>query len=153
MSPLVNTALSQAVGSTIWSTSRLIATIPSVAPRTQERSRLACSGLAAAAATGRTISAAIAARPAQRARDPGSGTAEDEVDRDAGVALGLQDRAEEEGVVLAVVVGDVDVRLAENRHHRRRLEAVAAVGVGEDAAAVARQDLAAAGGVEPDLEA
>src|SRR5687768_6157828 len=125
--------------------------MPATAPTIHVASRPSCSGLKPDATTGTSSTRPSAARRARRLRS--GSRAQDEVDRDARVPLALEDRAEEQRAELPIVVGDVDVRLAEHRRDRRRLEAVLAERVGHHAAAVTRLALAATGRVQPDLDA
>src|SRR5687767_13818693 len=113
-----NTPMSHGVVSSTCSTTRLRARMPASAPTIHQKSRPTWSGLSRESAAGASMRAPTASRL-------GDATlAEDEVDRDAWILLGLQHRPQKKGVELAVVVADVDVRLAEHGHDWRGLQLV-----------------------------
>src|SRR3954451_23466377 len=84
---------------------------------------------------------------------PASGPLQHEVRLETGLLGAPHHRAQEHGFEFAAVIGEVAVRLAEDRDDLRHLETELAVLVGQRGAMALRLMLLAFGGVRPDLDA
>src|SRR3954453_1553005 len=84
---------------------------------------------------------------------PASGRLQDEVRLEAGLLGAPHHRAQEHGSEFAAVIGEVAMRLAEDRKDLRHLETERAVLVGERGAMTLRLVLLPLDGMRPDLDA